>query len=729
MVKAHKMSIALDNDPEFENTPKLTDWENEPGISDLKSDLDAAKPAHDAQYNKITDWLDALNIKGKYKPKKIKGRSSVQPRLVRRQNEWHYPSLSEAFLNNDKMFAVNPVTHEDRDSADQNELVLNYQFRTKINQVKFIDNYVKTAIDEGTVIVRLGWSRVTRKETVQAPVFEFFQTDDPEHQNAIQKGLELKQQDPDTFDRDGSERLKQSVGMFEEQGIHTIAQEAGTEEVESENLLENKPTIEVVNSANIYIDPSCGNDFDNALFVVVSFETNQADLKKYPERYSNLDKVDWENATINTEDDHVTSTPLDFNLSDPIRKKVVAYEYWGFYDIHDDGQLVPFVATWIGRVMIRMEEAPFPDKKLPFVIVPCLPVVDSVYGEADAELITENQMIMGAVSRGMIDLMGRSANSQRGFAKSMLDPLNRRRYENGEDYEFNPNVPIQQGLIEHKFPEIPQSAIVMLQMQGQEAEALTGGREQSQTSISTSKGGQAKSGVLSPSQKREMAILRRLAKGLEDIGRKIISMNTVFLSEEETIRITNQKFVKVKRDNLKGNFDLSVDVSSAESDNIKANDLGFMLQTMGPKMSPELSQKILSRIAKLKKMPDLAYEISEYKPQPDPIEQQIKQLQLEMAKLELQDVQSKIQERATKAKNNMADAEKTSLDTQEQRDGIKHARDLEKSIASDILQYTDISEQQSAQPIIASELESINRRITGIDQENSLPLPQENLNE
>ena len=103
-----------------------------------------------------------------------------------------------------------------------------------------------------------------------------------------------------------------------------------------------------------------------------------------------------------------------------------------------------------------------------------MPKKRELYGEADAELLEDNQKILGAVARGVIDVLGRSANGQQGFAKGMLDPLNRRRYENGQDYEFNPNLTPAAGLIEHKFPELPQSAMLMLNLQNQEAEALTG---------------------------------------------------------------------------------------------------------------------------------------------------------------------------------------------------------------------------------------------------------------
>ena len=80
-------------------------------------------------------------------------------------------------------------------------------------------------------------------------------------------------------------------------------------------------------------------------------------------------------------------------MQDDLRRKVVAYEYWGFYDIEGDGVLHPIVATWIGDTMIRLELNPFPDEKLPFVLVPYLPVKRELYGEPDAELLEDNQKI------------------------------------------------------------------------------------------------------------------------------------------------------------------------------------------------------------------------------------------------------------------------------------------------------------------------------------------------
>src|SRR5690606_2895379 len=114
-------------------------------------------------------------------------------------------------------------------------------------------------------------------------------------------------------------------------------------------------------------------------------------------------------------------------------------------------------------------------------------------------------------------------------------------------------------------------------LQNQEAEALTGIKSFS-GGLSGDAYGQVATGIkgmLDAAAKREMAILRRLAKGVSDIGRKIIAMNAEFLSDVEVVRVTNKEFVQINREELAseaGEFDLSVDISTFEVDNAKAQD-------------------------------------------------------------------------------------------------------------------------------------------------------------
>ena len=662
--------------------PPLTQWKNEPTLATLRGDLEASKPSHDEQASKIKKWVDLLNVTGKAKPPAIKGRSAIQPKLVRRQAEWRYSALTEPFLGTNKLYKVSPVTHEDEQAARQNELLLNWQFRTKLNRIKFVDDYVRAVVDEGTAVLKTGWVRVAQTVKKMAPEMSLYPMQTQAEVAEFQQALQMRDEDPNSVEQLSME-LREALLHYDETGEPTVAIQTGEVEVEEEVILENRPTVEILNPLNVYIDPTCGGDLDNALFVIYSFETNKAELGKQKDRYKNLDRVNWEAVSPATEGDHTTRSPSDFAFKDATRKKVVAYEYWGYFDIEGNGTLKPIVATWIGDTMIRLEENPFPDGKVPFVLVPYLPVKREVFGEPDAELLEDNQQLLGAVSRGIVDLLGRSANGQQGFAKGMLDPLNRRRYDNGQDYEFNPTMNPQQGVIEHKYPEIPQSAMAMLTLQNQEAEALTGVKSFA-GGISGEAYGDVAAGIrgmLDAASKREMAILRRLAQGISQIGRKIIAMNAEYLSEVEVVRVTNDEYVQIAREDLPGEFDLEVDIATAEVDNAKSQDLGYMLQTMGPNMDPQISMQLLAEIAALKRMPALAHRLRNWKPQPDPIQEQLKQLELQKMQAEVAKLQSDIELNQARAKLAASQADKTDLDYVEQETGTTHEREMDKQQA------------------------------------------------
>ena len=671
----------------------LVNWKKAPTIRDLKTDYEAAKPIHDDQVRKIDEWLDNLHVRGKAKIKAKPGSSSIVPKLIRKQAEWRYASLTEPFLSTDDVFNVRPVTWEDRDAARQNELLLNHQLNTRIDKVKFIDEYVRTAVDEGTVIVQVGWCFEEEDYEAEEPIVEFVVN--PEMAPMHEYLANLRQESPSQWDTDVPPEIKEAHELTIEKGVPIEAVITGTRKVTKTRTIKNHPTLDVCDAHNVVIDPTCMGDIEKANFIIKSFESSLSELMKEPNKYKNLDKINIEGASVLGTPDHTHSGEgQTFTFADKARKKIVVHEYWGFRDLDGSGLLKPFVAAWVGDVLIRMEESPFPDKKLPFVVEHYLPVRKSNYGEPDGALLEDNQKIIGAVTRGMIDIMGKSANGQTGMRKDMLDATNRRKFLAGQDYEFNANVDPRQGVYMHTYPEIPMSAQFMLQLQNQEAESLTGVRSFSQGVSGQSLGDVAAGirGALDAASKRELGILRRLSNGLIKMGRKIIAMNAEFLSEEEVVRVTNDEFVKVRRDDLGGNFDLRLSISTAEEDNNKAQELGFMLQTMGPNMDPSLAQMILADIARLRKMPDVAQRIENYQPQPDPLAQEKMRLEIELLRAQVAATGSQANKNAAsaqldgaKAGTEMAkqrvlgsDADLKDLDFVEQESGTKQQRDLQK---------------------------------------------------
>lgn len=659
---------------------KLTDWKVEPSISDLKGDLDYARQENTDQKSNVDGWLNLRNATGAESGKKTKaaGRSSVQPKLIRKHNEWRYPALSEPFLNSDRMYMINPRTQEDKPKADQNQMILNWQFDTKLNKVDFIDRFVRKTVDEGTCVVRVGWERKTEKVKVEKPVYEYnsMELGDEEGMQILAQATEMAQQDPSAWEADPSipDELRAAVEFGIENQEMVTAEEIGKEMVEETKITFNQPSLKIVDVANFFIDPSCEGEWEDAQFMIYTYESTKSDLSKR-KIYKNLNKVNWGANQIKAQvgdPDHETTTPLADGRLNQSKAKVLIYEYWGLWDIHDDGEMVPIVATFIGDTMIQLTENPFPDREPPFIIVPYMPILGSVWGEADASLLQDNQRVLGAVTRGMIDLLGRSANAQSGYAKGFLDPVNRKRFVGGEDFEYNPNADPRIAVQQMQYPDIPQSALTMTQLQNAEAEGLSGVKSFSGGITGEAYGKVARgiTGALDAAGQREMSILRRLAEGMRLIGKKIISMNAFFLEEVEVIRVTNTQFVKVSREDLAGDFDLIVDISTAQVDEQKSQDLGYMLQTMGPDMDPGLSKVILGEIADLKRMPHLAEQIRAYEPQPDPMQIRLQELEIEKAEAEVELTKA----RAAEALSN---AENTSLDTELDASGINHQRAVE----------------------------------------------------
>jgi hypothetical protein len=671
---------------EQQATIKPKGWNNVPALGDLTRDRTEADRSHERQKKRIKYWLDYLHVEGEAKIVTPKGSSEVQPRLIRKQAEWRYAALSEPFLAAEDMFDISPVTFEDVEAARQNKLVINHQINTKINKVKFVDDYIRACVDEGTAIIKVGWETREEDREIRVPVVRF--TPNPQLAPLYEELNVMESQDPNSYRTQVPEELRMAHDQVKETGIPVEPRIVDMETKTISKVVRNAPTVEVCDYNNVVIDPSCMGDLDRANFIIYSFETSISELKKDGDKYSNLDEVRPDTASPLSLPDHdnTRDNDSDFNFADMARKRIVAFEYWGYWDYIGDGIARPIVATWVGKTLIRLEESPFPDGKLPFVVVPMLPVRNSVYGEPDGELLIENQKIIGAVTRGMVDLLGKSANGQQGYRKDALDSVNKRKFQRGQDYEYNSNVDPRMAFYMHTYPDIPVSAQYMLDLQNMDAESMTGVKAFS-GGISSEGLGQVATGIrgaLDAASKRETGILRRLAKGVADIGRKIVAMNQEFLEDEEIIRITNESFVAIDRDELAGDFDLRVDVSSLEEDNVKAQELAFMLQTMGNNMDPGMTKIILRDICRLRKMPELAKAIERYEPQPDPLEERRRQAEVTLLEAQVQKTLSEAAENnaeaqldIAKANESQSKADLTNLDFIEQESGVKQERQKE----------------------------------------------------
>ena len=620
-------------------------------LNALKADLKAAETLKKTQDGQIEKWKSEYN--GEPYGNEQKGKSRIVSRDIKKQSEWQHATIVDPFVSTTDIIKCIPITAEDVQSSRQNELLLNTQFCRKFDRFNFISKAVKVLDREGTLVVQTGWDTEDKEVTKMA----------------------------DTV----------SVDDF---GNEYIVEAEVTETV----VTRNQPTAKVCRNEDVYLDPTCQDNLDNAQFVIHRYESDISTLRK-DGKYKNLEKL----LDQSSEDfDYDPQDETEFHFADAPRKKIVVYEYWGNYDVDDDGIAEPIVCAWVNDVIIRLQSNPYPDGKPPFLVVPFNSVPFKIHGEANAELIGDNQKVKTAVIRGIIDNMSQSNNGQVALRKGALDPINRQKFLNGKNFEYNGNpTDFWQG----GYNAIPSSAFDMIGLMNNEIESITGTKSFSGGINAGSLGATATGarGALDATAVRRMNLVRNVAENLvKPLIRKWMSYNSEFLEDEEVVRITNEEYVPVRRDDLSGRIDIDIVISTAEDNAAKSQELSFLLQTLGPNEDPAIRRGIMSDIMDLMRMPEQAKRIRDYQPEPDPMQEQLKQLEIQRLTLENRLLEAQVNNFGSDAEENRAD-----VVLKNQKAKVEAAKARKLNSESDFSDLSFIKEDEGYAHLERIELEDI----------------------
>lgn len=576
-------------------------------LHDLKGDLKGADTLQKEWKGKREAWISETY--GQPYGNEVEGKSRIVSKDIKRQLEWLIPTITDPFLSTPDIIRCNPVTFEDVKAARQNELLLNTQFTRKFPRFNFINKAMRVLATEGSVIIQTGWDYEDEEIEVEVPEI--------------------------AIDEYGQEYLTGEV-----------------ETITEVRVIKNQPTATVCRNEDVFVDPTCMDDMDKCQFIVYRYESDRSTLQA-DGRFKNLDKIKMSDSSMDPDFNDEDETNFRFN--DESRKKLLVYEYWGNYDINGDGIVEPIVCAWVEDTIIRLEENPYPDKKPPFIVVPFNSVPFQLFGEALAENIGDNQKVKTAITRGLIDNMAKSNNGQIGIARGALDMRNRKKFLQGQNFEFNgsPND-FWQG----SYNQIPRSAFDMLALMSNEIEGQTGtkGFSSGITGNSLGTSATAARGVMDATSVRRLHLVRNIAENMiKPLMRKWMAYNSEFLEEEEVIRITNDEFVPVLKDDLSGRLDIEISISTAEDNAAKSQELSFLLQTLGNNVPFEMTQMIMGEIARLSRMPDLEKMIKDFEQKPDPMQQQLQEIELQKLILENNKLQSEIQRNQAKANEDQVD--------------------------------------------------------------------------
>ena len=440
-----------------------------------------------------------------------------------------------------------------------------------------------------------------------------------------------------------------------------------TIQVEKEILVLNQPLYEVCDNRNVILDPTA-RTAEELRFIIHEYDTDMSTLKQeeYVEEtevdpetgkeittsygfYHNLDKIKIKSDDYETENEYNSDTDEDttsFKFQDEARKKLRAYEYWGFWDINDDGEVECIVGTWIDKTMIRMERTPFPFKDLPFSIAKYMLVKNEVRGEPPGSLLVENQDSIGKMTRAAHDITSDHAVGQEFIDEEFFaGPSQKDNYRSGKTAYFRHGMDPKTSIFKQSIDAVPPTVFQMIDYQTNDAESMSGTKVFG-TGLNSQALGSVARGItasLDATAKRKLSILRRLSEDLfVDLASKTIAMNQVFLDEQEVIRITNKEYVTVKRSDISGEYDIRIDVSTPEKDNEKLEKLNMLMQTNAASMDPGLAKIIYAEMAKLSKNPQLEERILTFEPEPDPMQEEMKKIQLENAQLTNQKLKAEI---------------------------------------------------------------------------------------
>lgn len=576
-------------------------------LKNLKADMKEAERLQREWFIKREEW--SSQTEGAPYGNEVDGKSKIVSKDIKKQREWMIPSITDPFLSTSDVIKCNPVTYEDAKAARQNELLLNTQFCRKFNRYNFIMKATKVLVTEGSVVIQTGWDY--EEEEVEAEVEVI------------------------SVDENGMEFVDTEISM-------------------QTNIIRNQPTAVVCRNEDIFIDPTCMDDMEKCQFVIHRYESSLNALKQ-DGRYENLDKVEAAQYNLTNDPQYLREDQSYFEFKDKPRKKFVVHEYWGNYDIDGDGIAEPIVCAWVGNTLIRLESNPYPDKKPPFVIVPFSAVPFHMFGEALAETIGDNQKIKTAITRGMVDNMAKSNNAVVATRKGALDPVNRKKFLKGENFEFN-GTPgdFWQG----SYNQLPSSAFDMLNLQNNEIESQTGVKSFSGGISGNALGSTATGarGALDATATRRLNLVRNMSENMiKPIMRKWMAYNAEFLEEEEVIRITNDEYVPIRRDDLAGKIDIDISISTSEDNAAKSQELSFLLQTVGPSEDPSIRREIMAQIMDLMRMPEQAKKIRDYQPQVDPVQQKMQELQIAKLEAEIEKIRADAANKLASSVENEAD--------------------------------------------------------------------------
>ena len=622
-------------------------------IRDLQQNHKSALASKNRVDSNIQKWLKIYD--GKPYGNEVNGRSKVVIKAVKKAIKTMSPSIIEPFISTDTLVRAKAATVGGEQKASYESDILNYQYNNEFDKLEFITSIATILPKEGTVFVRTGWDfkEDVKKKTISGLNQEEFMV----LQGSGENIEDVKPNKNGTVDATIVKRKR----------------------------LKNAPTAKICKNESIVTDPTA-ESFKESKFIIHEYEKSISDIKKEKNIY------DYQTITAElisqatssrypetplggqrAQDNYQSGVDHTFNFEDSPSKKIRILEYWGEYDIDGDGINEQIVCAWIKGTdfILRLDENPYPDNAIPFVSCQFGFEPFTLWGNGLADSIGDHQQLQTAIMRGFIDNMSLSNNGQKFFQKGAIDYVNMGKLARGEKYiELNSLAGMQDG----SYNQIPSASFQVYDMISQDAGVLSGASG-NMDGIDSATIGRTAAGVnmvMSAAQRHMVIIVKVISDMMKDMFTKWSAYNSEFLDVDQAVEIAGN-IVQVDKSLLDGSVRIEMNVNIDAMNQQKIQQINMLLQQAGsiqgqipPETMPYLVAEFFEGLGKYEQ----AESIRNYKPEPDPFQQQMQQLEMARLKAEVEKIQaeallarSRSDEAGSKAIKHQSESDNIDMDT------------------------------------------------------------------
>ena len=576
----------------------------------------------------IGQWLSEYD--GEPYGNEMEGRSKIVWKLIKKHGEILVANLSKPLITGSNLINLEPRTKYDVFKANVDKKLINFFFNKDFNKVNFIKTLSKVMVKEGTAIIKVSWEKTKRT---------------------------------------------------------------------------NRPFAEILFNEDFFTDPDAISIKD-CKFIIHRFRTTYEDLEENP-IYDNKAIQKFKQAQIQEDDDGeidamaVGSDLHNRDLTGYSREEdneLFLYEYW--YKDKGKIKIVSYLNSYKSTNILSEEEYEY--DWYPFIAIPFYDNEFKIWGRGLADIISDEQKFMTSIVRGVIDNMSMSNNGTKFVKKGALDSINFKNLMEGKPVvEVNATDNISNVVRDGSFNELPSMVYNLLQVIEAQAEGLTGvskmmqGLENINNSSAT-----ASQLVMTQSQIRLLDIENNIAQGLKELIHRWLEMIMDYVTEDQMYQITGTTFAEEKAkmteklkqqyqleqmpqdtaqkammliinevekvfDKHTVKYDISIQIGTDGLKQTKINQINMLMQQSSALVQtgavpPVVIQKLMAKLFELFDYPGLAEEIANFKQQPDPMQQQ-------MMQLELQEKAAKTKKESALADNALARTKQTMVKAQKEQ--------------------------------------------------------------